>query len=228
MAYGFGARSAPYGLSCSLILARASSFATCLFFPYCLIPFCKSTRFGKHFLATIIDRLRSRECWCFILSRALKKQITANAVRRGQLLAFALALSILAIALVSPLATWAHHLFAAHMTQHMLLILLLGFCWPTVRLVGLRCGCCRFATVSAAEACGVGSEMFFALCQNRSFLGSCLLQSFGYGAYRVFMCGRWRILLLTPSSTSPCLLLPRSFGGQSCNPLVGGGNFKLE
>jgi putative membrane protein len=59
----------------------------------------------------------------FTLLHLLRQRGATRALWRGQVLSFALALSILALALLSPLATWAHHSFAAHMTQHMLLIL---------------------------------------------------------------------------------------------------------
>jgi putative membrane protein len=59
----------------------------------------------------------------FLLSRFLKRRGATRALWRGQVLTFALALATLALALLSPLATWAHHSFAIHMTQHMLLIL---------------------------------------------------------------------------------------------------------
>jgi putative membrane protein len=61
--------------------------------------------------------------FCFLLSHFLKKRGATRALWRGQVITFALALAILALSLLSPLATWAHHSFAAHMTQHMLLIL---------------------------------------------------------------------------------------------------------
>jgi putative membrane protein len=85
--------------------------------------------------------LVSIAAFSFLLSGFLKQCGATRALWRGQVTTFALALATLAFTLLSPLATWSHHSFAAHMTQHMLLILgatvLLAYSAPAWMLLWL-------------------------------------------------------------------------------------------